>query len=323
MLPLVDKSILKGGGMIIDIHAHHYIEDMPCRTFQEHFVKFMANVSRRTEEEMWKLIPEYYDPSGEKLIRAMAEAGIDKTVISVLDIGLLKGIGDGKYSIVEQNKMYADLVKKYPDRLIAFAGIDPRRGDAIKILETAVEEWGMKGCKMITWTGYYPNDKGFYPFYEKAQELRIPLLFHTGTETTPAYSKYCHPVFLDEVANDFPGINIIMAHCGSCWWPEGAELASYKPNLFVDLATWQNKTRRWPIEEFYKPLRHIINIAGRHKVMFGTDWPIMKLYLSQADWVKKFTEIPEEVRQAGIEFTENEINGILGGNAARVLGLED
>ena len=308
--------------MIIDIHAHYYIEDMPCRAYIERFVKYMAGVARKSEEEMWKLIPEYYDPTGEKLIQAMDEAGIDKTVISNIDINLLNGVGDGKFTIVEQNKLYAKLVERYPDRLIAFVGVDPRRGDAIKILETGIKEWGMKGAKLLPWAGFYPNNKDFYPFYAKAQELGIILLCHTGPEPTPSYSKYGQPIFLDEVANDIPDLKIIAAHCGDCWWPEAAELASGKPNLFLDLSTWQNRTRRWPVEEFYRPLRHIINIAGRHKILFGSDWPIMKLYLSQADWVKKFTEIPEAVRQAGIEFSEKEVTAILGGNAAKLLGLE-
>ncbi|MFC1990948.1 amidohydrolase family protein [Chloroflexota bacterium] len=309
--------------MIIDIHAHFHIEGMPPQAYQERFVKYLASLARKSEEEMRKTIERTYDPTGEKLIQAMDEAGIDKTVIFNYDVGLLKGIGDDKFSIMEQNRFYAKMAAKYPERLIAFVGVDPRRGEAIKILETGVKDWGMKGAKILPWAGFYPNDKNIYPFYARVQELGIPIICHTGPEPVPSYSKYGQPIFLDDVVKDFPGINIIAAHAGGyfAWWPEAAELASGNPNLYIELSTWQNRTRKWPIEEFYKPLRKIINVAGRHKVMFGSDWPALMNYMSQADWVKKFTDIPEEVRQAGIEFTEKEITGILGGNAARVLGL--
>lgn len=124
------------------------------------------------------------------------------------------------------------------------------------------------------------------------------------------------------MANDFPGINIIAAHAGDwAWWPEAAELASGKPNLYLDLSTGQNRTRRWPIEEFYRPLRHMINMAGWHKILFGSDWPVLKHYLSQADWVKKFAEIPEEVQQAGIRFTEKRDLSHFGRKCRRIAWL--
>ena len=65
-------------------------------------------------------------------------------------------------------------------------------------------------------------------------------------------------------------------------------------------------------------------IEGRSKILFGSDWSALRLIrrLPHAAWVKAIKESPEEVKAAGIEFTEEEISGILGDNAARLLGLQ-
>ena len=67
-----------------------------------------------------------------------------------------------------------------------------------------------------------------------------------------------------------------------------------------------------------------MDIAGRSKVLFGSDWPALRLIrrLPHKEWIKVFSEPPlEELRAAGIEFTQDEINGVLGDNAAKLLGL--
>ena len=194
----------------------------------------------------------------------------------------------------------------------------------------------MKGLKLLPPTGFYPNDKEVYPLYAKAEELGVPVLVHTGPETIPLYSKYSQPIYLDEVCNYFPDLKIIAAHAGYCWMEELIVLASNKTNLYIDLAAWQTKIRRQKKEEtpeeierrqrqnteFYKTLRHILNTIGARRVLFGSDWPPMRLYMSQKVWVNVFREVPDYVREAGIEFREGEMDLILGGSAAKVLGLE-
>ncbi len=100
------------------------------------------------------------------------------------------------------------------------------------------------------------------------------------------------------------------------------ELASNKSNLYVDLASWQTKTRRRKDIEFYRTLRTILDRIGARRVLFGSDFPSMRLYMSEKDWVGVFQEIPDYVKEAGIEFKPEEIDLILGGTAAKVLGLQ-
>ncbi len=182
-----------------------------------------------------------------------------------------------------------------------------------------MREWGMKGLKLLPPTGFYPNDKEVYPLWAKAEELGLPVLIHTGPETIPCFSKYGRPILLDEVCNYFPDLKIIAAHGGYCWNEELLDLASNKNNLYIDLASWQMKTKRRKDIEFYRQLRHCFDMIGARRVCFGSDWPPTRLYMSQKDWVNVFKEIPEAVKQAGIEFKPEEIDLVLGGTAASIL----
>ncbi len=68
-----------------------------------------------------------------------------------------------------------------------------------------------------------------YPSYEKAQELKIPVMFHMGVKP-PAEGcrlKYCRPTFIDDVVVDFPDLPIIIAHAGYPWVDETIMVGLY------------------------------------------------------------------------------------------------
>lgn len=309
--------------MIVDMHAHWWTRDYPAEGFYSAFIKHGMAVSGRPEEAVRQRVENLFDPTGEKLIASLDAAGIDKCVISAIDFGLTSGVGDGKFSLDAQHAMHAKLAEKYPGRIVLFMGIDPRRPNAVEFLERCVKEWGMKGVKFHPGSGFYPNDPQFYPLYAKAQELGTPLLFHTGPEMAPLYSKYSLPIYPDQVAVDFPELPVILAHCGDCYWEEAARLASGKPNMFLDIAGWQQRARRRPVDELYGPLRTVLNIASARKVLWGSDWPALNSYMSQAEWIDYLRNPPDSAREAGIEFSQAEVDAILGGNAARLLGLQE
>lgn len=314
--------------MIIDIHTHFF--GMLTKHWWDDFIRTGAEASGKTVEEVRKKMPGWSDTTGELLVKDMDEAGIDKSVLLAVDNALLWGIGaepdiEGNVICLDNmHRMYAKAVERYPTRLILFAGIDPRRPDPVGYLERAVKEWGVKGLKIHPCWGFYPNEPICYKLYAKLEELGLPLLSHAGAEQSPQWSKYASPEYFDDIANDFRGLKIIMAHAGLPFWQEAATLASLKPNLYVDLAWWQPRLLRNPIELFYKPLRMMIDIAGPRKILFGSDWPALRQVrrLGPAAWVKAFKEPPDEVKAAGIEFTEQEISRILGENAAEILGIK-
>lgn len=314
--------------MIIDVHAHMgesgfvpqtYLEGAAGR-LRERRIREGKSVEEAERAANDKLAG-FPDPTGEKLIQTMDAAGIDKSVILPVDRGLI--FGESTVSIEEQNKQHSELSQKYPNRIIAFAGVDPRRKDSLQLFGKAVKEWGAKGLKLHPLSGFYLNDASAYPLYDKAQELGVPVLVHLGTDPPPWRNKYGQPIYLDDVAIDFPELQIIGAHMGGIWENEAVQLASIHPNLYLDLSTKHRQLDKYPLE-FYQGLRRVLDRLGPGKLMFGSDYPYLGYSQTedQIRWVKAFTEVPGWVGGAGLQFTDEEINGILGDNAARVVGVE-
>jgi predicted TIM-barrel fold metal-dependent hydrolase len=206
----------------------------------------------------------------------------------------------------------ADMVKRFPDTFIGFAGVDPWKGKAaIEELERAVKELGLKGAKFQqAMQAFFPNDRRFYPLWEKCVELNIPVLFHCGTTGIGAGTpgglgiklKYVDPLPIDDVAADFPELTIICAHPAWPWTDVSIAMAVHKANVYVDLSGWSPK--------YFPPqLVQEINSRLQDKALFGTDYPFIK----PDRWLRDFErlEIKPEVRPK-----------IMIENAKKILGLK-
>jgi predicted TIM-barrel fold metal-dependent hydrolase len=307
--------------MIIDVHTHLSDYDSVAQPFWDGWVEVGALMVNRPLERVRRRLPEFWDISGDMIVKDMDAARIDMSVLLVVDWGLARYLDEPKLSIEKINRVFADAMEKYPQRLIAFAGIDPRRSKAAEMVERFLKEWGMKGIKLHSAAGFYPNDKACYPIYEKALEYGVPVLLHTGEVLKPLYFKYCQPIYVQEVAMDFPDLPIILAHTGGCWYSEAVAICNNSTNVYLDLSLWQRRLLH-PLE-FYGALRTLLDSVSWQRVLFGSDYPYLKLLVNQEKWVKAFTEIPDSVKEQGIEFTDEEIAGIIGGNAAKILGLTE
>lgn len=210
------------------------------------------------------------------------------------------------------NDWVADMVRRFPNVFpLGFAGLDPWKGKAaIRELERSVKELGLRGVKVHPVAGqFYPNDPRFYPLWEKCQELGVPLMSHSGTTGLGAglpgamgvKLKYGQPIFLDDVAADFPGLTIICAHHGFPWESEAIALALHKGNVFMDLSGYAPK--------YFSPtLIHEINTRLQNKVVFGTDYPFMP----PKRWLTEFQ---------ALEIRDGVRSKVLLENARRILGL--
>src|SRR3954449_5533072 len=120
------------------------------------------------------------------------------------------------------NEEIAEAAAEHPDILIAFGSIDPARGAAgVRAARRLVEQHGVRGFKFHpSLQAFEPNDRKHYPLYEELQALGVPALFHTGQTGIGSglpgrrglHLRYSDPMLLDDVAADFPGLTIIMAH---------------------------------------------------------------------------------------------------------------
>lgn len=196
------------------------------------------------------------------------------------------------------NDYVAEVAARFPDVFIGWASVDPWKGySAVKELERAVRDLGLSGLKLHpTVQQFYPSNRRFYPLYEKAQELQIPVIFHTGHTGigagTPGGTglklKYSRPIpYLDDVAADFPHLTIIGAHPSWPWQEEMLSIALHKSNVYIDLSGWSPKY-------FSASLVQYANTLLQDKVLFGSDFPV----ISPERWLKDFEEAPfrDEVR---------------------------
>ena len=76
------------------------------------------------------------------------------------------------------------------------------------------------------------------------------------------------PICLDQVAIDFPDLKILGIHIGVPWTDEMISMAWKHENVFIGVDAYAPK--HWPAS-----LVHYLNSYGRHKVLFGTDWPVI------------------------------------------------
>jgi predicted TIM-barrel fold metal-dependent hydrolase len=312
--------------MLIDAHYHLVAEEWYPEDWWQAVTNMYLNGMKQLGMEMplemirETMVPSLWDPEGEALINDMDANGIDKTVLLPMDYWIL--FGEPKVSLEGQLKAYGDIQKKHPDKIIAFATVDPRRPDAVDLLERAVNDWGLKGLNLYPQTGFFMNAPNTYRVLEKASEFGLPITCHTGQlGAAPLRAKYGDPIHLDDVTQDFPNLTLTAGHMAFGWHEQLFYLAGLRYNILTDVSAWQDVARGNYVK-FCQVLRHALDRVGPYRVLFGTDNPFVAALMSTKDYADLIKDLPHNAPE-GISFTEEEVMGILGYNAARILSLSD
>ena len=312
--------------MIIDAHCHLVDRSWHNEKWWDEIAKIYAiELKHRGLGEMSfdmiknKLFKPLYDSTGKNLLNNMDKAGIDKTIIFAHDTGM--GIGEPDVPIEEQNQIIADVQSKYPDRILSYVTIDPRRPNAEEFVQKAFEEWKMKGLKMHQCSGFYPNSKEAYKLLDVCRKYKKPVVFHSGQIAQPLRSEYANPIYFDDVCVDYPNLVIQAAHMGFGWAQELFFLGLFKTNLIIDFSGWQ-QIASIDYNKFCVTLRDCINRVTPRRVLFGTDNPYLRAAMPDKDWVQMIKDLPEKAPE-GIIFTKEEVELLLGGNAQRIFEIEE
>ena len=209
------------------------------------------------------------------------------------------------------NYEVADACAKNDDILIPFASIDPAKGKlGAHEARDLVKNHGVQGFKFHpTMQGFYPNDRSAYVLYEAIAETGKPALFHTGQTGVGSGMrggngmrlKYSNPMYMDDLAVDFPDMPIILAHPSFPWQEEALSVAQHKPNVYIDLSGWSPKY-------FPKILVQYANRMLKKKMLFGSDWPM----IAPEKWLDAFDQA---------DFRDDVRPLILKENAMRLLGV--
>ena len=206
----------------------------------------------------------------EDYLLKMDDAGIERSLL----IGVRGGDLNVRGSFEVPYAYVQTACEAHPTRFSGLAGIDPTRGmQGLKELEVAVKEHGFVGAHWYPhWFSMPPNAAQIYPYYAKCCELDIPIMMQVGQNLVYNRERrlpsVARPILLDQVAIDFPDLRIIGIHIGIPWTDEMIAMCWKHENVFT--AGDAYAPRYWP-EQYV----HYANTIGRHKVMFGTDWPVI------------------------------------------------
>jgi hypothetical protein len=183
------------------------------------------------------------------------------------------------------------------DVAIPFASINPTRGaEAVREARRLVDAGVVRGLKLHPpIQEFFANDRIAYPLYEVFADKKLPVIFHTGHSGIGTgmrggggiRQKYGNPIYIDDVAVDFPDMPIVMAHPSFPWQDEAISVCLHKPQVYIDLSGWSPK--------YFSPtLVQYANTLLKNKVMFGSDYPL----LTPDRWMADFEKIAirDEVR---------------------------
>ena len=274
--------------MIIDAHTHIFPPEICAR--REDYRARDAWFAQLYEDPRARMA------TAEDLIAIMDTDGVDRAVacgFAWADEGLCR----------EHNDYILDCVRRYPERVIGMAVVQPRAGvRAVRELERCLQA-GLRGLGEL-----FPDGQGFSlrdrellaPLAEVLRAWDAPLLTHTSEPVGHEYHGKGHTLPQDvlALAQDFPDLRIICAHWGGGlpFYELMSEVAQALQNVYYDTAA-SPYLYRWRIFSV------AVQLVGAHKILMGSDFPLIR----PRTYLLHIAQLPleEEARQA-----------ILGGNAA-------
>ena len=246
------------------------------------------DIHTHAEVSCWNPFDNYgeeYDRAADKYFGSDRRPTIAETVAYYRErrLGLVMFTVDSESQLGRRRIPYEEIAeaeRANADMMIAFGSIDPHKG-----------RMGAREARRLI------------------AEHKLPAIFHSGHSGIGSGMRCggglrlqnSNPMLLEDVAIDFPDMQIVMAHPSFPWQDEALSVATHKPNVWIDLSGWSPKY-------FPKQLVQYANTLLKDRVLFGSDYPL----ITPERWMKDF-----EV--AG--FKPEVMPGILKDNAVRLLGL--
>jgi uncharacterized protein len=194
-------------------------------------------------------------------------------------------------------------VARHVPGLHAVGVADPLRTepDHLRRAEAVLASGQVKALKAYLGYLHYPPDHpGYAPYCELAARFRIPFIFHTGDTYSPtAKVRFAHPLLIDDVAVDHPGVRFVIAHAGNPWLTDAAEVVYKNVNVWADLsglvvgdeASFTAEERQETLQEAVASLRRAFRYAERpNRFVYGSDWPLAPMTVYR-DFIR--SAIPE------------------------------
>lgn len=251
--------------MIIDIHTH-------LVDFEREFGQQLRDDLTRCgiPHDVWRYSEESY-LEGTK--------AADKVVVF--------GLKAAKTGWNVDNRRVADFVLQHAEKYIFFVSIDPSEPDCLDELKFYHLNMGCKGVKIgPIYQGVHPLDERFYGIYDYCEKNKLPIMTHMATTFSSGVPlDYARPVHMDQVACDFPGLKIVLAHLGHPWEGETLAIIRRQENVYADLSALYY--RPW---QFYNAMQLAVEYNCCNKILFGSDFPATTTQ-SSLDGLRRLNQI--------------------------------
>ncbi len=226
-----------------------------------------------------------------KLRAAMAEAGIDYSLVLTSYI-----VSPDRPSVREVIDAIGDATDLGVVAGISYLNYKERD---LRELSDDLKEGRVKGLKLYPgYEPFYPHDKRLKVVYDLAEEFQVPVMIHSGdTFSAKGKLKYAHPLEIDEVAVDHPGVKFVICHLGNPWLTDAMEVVYKNANVYADISGLMLGEFSQAFEDYMSDeIEDVITYAGEpEKFLFGTDWPICNMK-SYVEFVRRL-QISEHDRQ--------------------------
>ena len=263
--------------MIFDAHTHVFPDKLAG--------KALHNLSEICGQ------PYHSDGTVDGTLRVLKEWGVDGA--------LCLHIATKPKQQASVNHFAAEVQKR---GLLCFGSVHPDAPDALDEL-ARIRSLGLRGVKFHPdYQGFFADDPKAFPIYAAAEELGLPVAFHTGWDPLSPDVVHAPPQAVAKVAEEFPKLTVIAAHMGGmARSAEAEEYLAGRPNVYFDTA----------VASLYTSPEEMLRLIRKHgpdRILFGSDCP----------WSRSVDEL--HFLQA-LPLTSAEMESILYGNAARLFGL--
>jgi uncharacterized protein len=297
--------------MVFDYHAHLYHPDWYPRRFNDYLVTdFLRRRSSATPtaaqlatatQAVTRMLA---DRSGEATLRVMDHVGIDRRVLLIVDWGV--ELGEAAMDLAAVHREVLGLCRRSNGRLVGFAGVDPRRADALTIMREAFDDLGARGLKLHPTGAYSLLDERTHAVVALAVERRLPVLVHVGPTMSILSDRNAQPNEFLKLASSFPSGRFIAGHSGFELFEEFVRAPERCANVMFDISGWQQFLAT-SAQTFHEHLGRL-NQAFAGRVCFGSDAPFFSYNLASSE-----TKWLNEVRNATAALPGTDAAAILEG----------
>lgn len=318
---------------VIDAHAHLWGRGfLPEAFFRRAAEGWAARVpGRQAADILPRLVEGVVDETGDAFLANMDAAGVAVSAVMMVDAGAPLFGQEPAVPPEAQIAWYAAIAERHRGRLKLHVQIDHRRPDALALVRRAVLDHGFAGIGEITPDGFALDDPALRPMMHLAADLGVPVHVHTrsgiwteieGRDLSAANP--AHPARAAAVARAVPGLRLVLAHAGwPHWWAAAADCVADLETCHLDVSNWDEGGI--VAEAIVPRLACLRGRVGADRILFASDQVSGPRFTGErsrlAPWVALFRDLPQAAARCGYRFTAAEAAAILGGNAARLMGI--